>query len=187
MKTFLSFFTVLIILSCQSQKDQRIILNEHSINKIEIPFEQKPLVPILKQAFPIYQVFDKIGEQDGPNYRYITIDKGNKPQIYLKFKDLDSDTLAEIRLLTKASKDQYGLSVGDPYSKIISLRKMEFKNVTDYHQHTYLYADNSNIYYELNRGEMTTKGWILNPEKLVLSDKQLESCSIKAIVWRDRK
>ncbi|MGB0837395.1 MAG: hypothetical protein ACPGRE_04795 [Flavobacteriaceae bacterium] len=186
MKTNFYILIVLISLSCQSQKDHDILLSEHSINKIEIPFEQKTVVPLVKKTFPAYEVSDKIGQQDGPNYRYISIDKGLKPQVYLKFKDQDSDTLDEIRLLTSASTDQYGLSVGDSYSKIISLRKVAFKNVTDYHQHTYLYAEDSNIYYELHRGEMASKDWMLNPEKLILSDKELQSCSIKAIVWRER-
>lgn len=187
MKTYFYIIIVLVSLSCQNQKKARINLREHFINEVPIPFEQKPEVPLLKKTFPSYEVSDKIGQQDGPNYRYISIDKDLKPQVYLKFKDLDSDILEEIRLLTNNSTDQYGLSIGDPYSKIISLRKVTFKNVTDYHQHTYLYAEDSNIYYELHRGEMESKEWMLNPEKLVLSEKQLESCSIKAIVWRQRE
>ncbi|WP_271785027.1 DUF1131 family protein [Aquimarina algiphila] len=167
--------------------DQRIVIFENRIDTFPIPFQEKDILMGLKSYYKSYNVEAKIGQQDGPNFPYIDIVKNDGNSVmFFSFDYENKNKLDEIRILDSIAADQYGIRVGDSYQKIVEKRKGDFKNSTDYHQHTYLYAENSNIYYELTGDITITEDMLENLEELELSEEQLQKCKVEYIIWRKR-
>ncbi len=164
---------------------QQIVLSENKIDTFSIPFQEKDMLMNLKSYYRSYNVEAKIGQQDGPDFPYIDIVKNNGNSVaFFNFDYENKYKLNEIRILDSIVTDQYGIRVGDPYLEIVKKRKADFKNSTDYHQHTYLYQENSNIYYELTGDLSITTDRLKNIEKIKLSEEQLQKCKVKNIIWR---
>lgn len=138
---------------------------------------------VLKDYYVPYWVEANIGEQDGPIFTYIEITRDDKnPIAYLGFDSENQFKLEEIRIVNSVAKDHYGVRVGDTYQQVISKRQIDFKNSTDYHQHTNLYSASSNIYYETIRFENYVDIMIGNIEELTLDSNDLMHCKVDAII-----
>ena len=171
----------------QKIANQKIVLSENKIDTFPIPFQEKDMFLDLKSYYNSYKVEAKIGQQDGPDFPYIDILKNDGNSVALFSFDYDNKyKLDEIRIVDSIATDEYGIRVGDSYQKIVERRKGVFKNSTDYHQHSYLYAENSNIYYELTGDLTITEDMLENPEELDLSEEQLQKCKVEYIIWRKR-
>ena len=85
-------------------------------------------------------------------------------------------------ILDSSAVDEYGVRVGDSYSQLKEKRKIEFQNQSDFHQHTYLFNENSNIYYEI-AGDLN-EVQIENIENLELTEDQLQKWTVDKILWR---
>ena len=167
---------------------QQIVLSENKIDTFSIPFQEKDMLMDLKSYYKSYNVEIKIGQQDGPDFPYIDIVKNDGNSVaFFSFDYENKYKLDEIRILDSILTDQYGIRVGDSYQELVEKRKGDFRNSTDYHQHTYLYIENSNIYYELTGDLTITEDLLENLEELELSDEQLQKCKVEYIIWRKRK
>ena len=172
----------------EARTDYReIVLSEHTLDTFSIPFPEMSMLEPLKNHFQPYSVEAKTGQQDGTDYPYIDIAKDNNATVtYLNFDWENKFKLEEIRIIAPSAVDQYGIRVGDTYQQVIEKRKESFSNSTDYHEHTYLYSDNSNIYYELSLNFTIADDKLENIEELVLTEEQLQKCSVENIIWRNR-
>jgi len=169
----------------QKTTNQKIILSENKIDTFAIPFQEKDMLIDLENYYTSYNVETKIGQQDGPDYLYIDLMKKDDNSVaHFTFDDENKYKLDEIRILDSIVTDEYGIRVGDSYQQIIDKRTAIFKNSTNYHQHTYLYTENSNIYYEL--GNLTLpRDMMGNIEELVLTEEQLQESNVERIIWRN--
>lgn len=164
-----------------------IVLSENALDTFLIPFPEKDMLMSLKNFYGPYWVEANIGQQDGPDFTYIEIKRDdNNPVAYLDFDSANKYKLDEIRIVDSSAKDQYEIRVGDTYQQVIETRREAFKNSTNYHQHTYLYSDNSNIYYELSGDYTLTEEMLDSIEELELTEQQLQKCTVKCIIWRKR-
>ena len=161
---------------------REIVLYENSLDSFTLPFPERSMLLPLRQYYNSYSVEAKIGEQDGPDFVYFEILRSESPVIFLSFNYKNEYQLEEIIIEDSTALDQYGVRVGDTYSELKQKRNVDFENVTNYHVHTYLYTDNSNIYYEIS-GNLTEAGPD-NLEDLVLTEQQLESWVVDKIIWR---
>jgi len=167
--------------------NQKIVLSENKIDTFAIPFQKKYMLLDLKNYYKSYNVEAKIGQQDGPDFAYIDILKNDGNSVaFFSFDYENKYKLDEIRIVDSIATDEYGIRVGDSYQKIVEKRKGVFKNSTDYHQHTYLYTESSNIYYELTGDLSITEDMLENLEELDLTEEQLQKCKVKYIIWRKR-
>ena len=166
---------------------QKISLSENKFDTFLIPFQEKDMLTDLKNYYKSYTVEAKIGQQDGPDFPYIDIMKSDGNSVALLSFDYENKyKLDEIRISDSIASDEYGVRVGDTYQKIVEKRKVDFKNSTGYHQHTYLYDENSNISYELTGDLTITEDMFENIEELELSEEQLQKCKVEYIIWRKR-
>jgi hypothetical protein len=163
---------------------REIVLYETKIDSLDLPFPEKDMLSEIQNQFKPYTAERKIGEQDGPNYEYIEILRENKQVAFFDFNWENSNQLEEIRITNSAASDQYGVRVGDSYKELKIKRPQDFKNSTNYHQHTYLYSDDSNIYYELTGDFSLTSEMIENIEDLKLTEQQLSTWMVEYILWR---
>jgi len=166
---------------------KEIVLSENRLDTFSIPFPKGNTLRVLKNHFTPFQVENKLGQQDGPDFRYILISKDKEtPVAYLNFNSENEFELDEIKLVNPLAIDQYGVRVGDTYRQVLSKRKADFKNSTNYHQHTYLYTTDSNIYYELLGDFVFTEEMLENLKDLELTEEQLEMCKVESIIWRKK-
>ena len=164
-----------------------IVLKENQIDSFSIPFHKKNMLRTLRKHYDPYWVEANIGQQDGPDFIYIDVLRDdNNPVVYFIFNSDNKYKLDEIRIMDSTAVDEYGVRVGDTYDDIIKKRQVNFKNSTNYHAHTYLYTDNSNIYYELTGDFTMTEEMIERLEELELNEKQLKKSTVEYIIWRKR-
>lgn len=165
-----------------------IVLFEQQLDSFALPFEEKNMLNALRTYYKSYRVELNTGQQDGPNFTYFSILKGdNVPLAYLSFNHEHKFRLQEIRMVDPIAIDQYGIRVGDSYSQLIKKRKDNFKSSIDYHQHIYLYSENSTIFYELTGDISMTEDMLENLQELKLTEEQLQMCKVKSIFWRKQK
>ena len=175
------------IISEQAPDYREIVLSENTLDTFSIPFPEKNMLMPLRNYYKPYWVEANIGQQDGPDFTYIDILKDDdNPIAYLNFDSENKFKLDEIRIVSSTAIDQYGVRVGDTFQQLIEKRNSNFKNSTNYHQHTYLYTDNSNIYYELTGDFTMTEEMLENLDELELTEEQLQKCKVEYIIWRKR-
>lgn len=161
-----------------------IVLRENSIDSFSIPFPEKEMLKELRNFYKPYWVERNIGQQDGPDFEYIDILRLDTPIVYFMFDPENKFLLDQIIVHDSTVVDQYGVRVGDAYLELKHKRNVNFKNSTNYHQHTYLYTNNSNIYYEVTGDLNETQ--IENIEELELTEEQLENWTVQYIIWRKK-
>lgn len=167
---------------------RKLVLSENTLDTFSIPFPEKNMLSKLRNYYGLYKVRTMIGQQDGPDFTYIDIsEEDNSPIAYLKFDPINKYKLDEIRIVSSNAIDQYGIQVGDSYQQLIQKRKDNFKTSTNYHQHTYLFAANSNILYELTGDFTMTEEMLGNIEEFELTEEQLQKCTVEFIIWRRSK
>ena len=167
---------------------QKIMLSENSLDTFSIPFPETNMLTALRGYYKPYWVEVNIGQQDGPDFTYIDILKDDdNPVAYINFDHNNKYKLDEIRIVSSTAIDQCGVRVGDTYQQVIDKRQNNFKNSTNYHQHTHLFADESNIFYKLTGDFNMSEEMLENIEELELTEEQLQKCKVENIVWRKRK
>ncbi|WBL45036.1 hypothetical protein PBT90_10110 [Algoriphagus halophytocola] len=172
----------------QTKNYREIVISENWLDTFSIPFPEKNMLMLLRNYYEPYWVEANIGQQDGPDFTYIDILKDDdNPIAYLNFDPDNKFKLDEIRIVSSSAIDQYGVRVGDTYQEVKKKRNNDFKNSTNYHQHTYLYTDSSNIYYELTGDFTMTEEMLENLDELELTEEQLQKCKVEYIIWRKRK
>ncbi|WP_339923133.1 hypothetical protein [uncultured Cyclobacterium sp.] len=172
----------------QTNNYREIVISENSLDTFSIPFPEKNMLMPLKSYYEPYWVEANIGQQDGPDFTYIDILKDDdNPIAYLNFAPDNKFKLEEIRIVSSSAIDQYGVRVGDTYQEVREKRNNDFKNSTNYHQHTYLYPDSSNIFYELTGDFTMTEEMLENLNELGLTEEQPQNCKVDYIIWRKRK
>lgn len=163
----------------------KIILKENNLDTFSIPFRQENILSSLQKHYNPYSVIETEGESDGTIFTCIAISKNELfPSVYLNFDSENKLKLEEIRVSDTTVTDQYGIRIGDSYQTLLNKRKGDFMNFTDYHQHTYLYQEGSNIHYELIGDYKITSEMIENISELELNERQLEKCKVASIVWK---
>lgn len=205
MKNIKFLFLILAALSCSEKKGsetiaiesqklsatviakdfKNLVLYEDSLNGIKIPFENKDdLLNNLKLKLNPYSVKKEKGQQDGPDFPLYTVQKEDLEILFFSMDSEDTLNLNDISIKSPLVKDMYGLKVGDSYSEIKSRRKGNLKNYTDFHQHTFLFTDNSNIMYEIS-GSLNLPADV-DLENIKLTEEQIKDWKIENIVWRKK-
>lgn len=159
-----------------------IVLRENSIDTFSLPFPEKEMLPLLKHFYKSYKIERKIGHQDGPDYEFIDISRKGKSILFFNFDSENKYRFEDIYVTDAIIVDQYGVRVGDTYAELKKKRKSKFNNSSNYHQHTYLYTNNSNIYYEIIGNLQNSEETDI--EKLVLTEDQLKNWKVANIIWR---
>lgn len=165
---------------------KHISLGEHSLNSFDLPFAEKDMLTELADYYQPYQVERKTGQQDGPGFEYIDIRNQDKTLLFINFDADNPYRIDQIRIQDSSVADTFGIRIGDSYQDLKNKRPTTFRNVTDYHQHTYLYPEGSNIFYEIGGYDLTLD-MLDNIEEVVLTERQLENCKVVAIIWKNSK
>lgn len=160
---------------------KHISLGEHSLNSFDLPFAEKDMLGTLANYYEPYQVERKTGQQDGPGFEYIDIRNQDKTFLFINFDTDNPYRIDQIRIQDSSVADTFGIRIGDSYQDLKNKRPTTFRNVTDYHQHTYLYPEGSNIFYEIGGYDLTLD-MLDNIEEVVLTERQLENCKVVAII-----
>ena len=165
---------------------RKIVLSENSLDTFSIPFPEKNMLTSLKNYYEPYWVESNVGQQDGPDYRYIDIVRDDEnPIAYLNFESDNELKINEIRIVNSTVHDQYEVHVGDALTKVITSRGTGEIGFDPYHFHIYYYYKNSNISYELE-GELHTPA-VENVEDIVLTYDDISSHTVQSIIWRNKE
>ncbi|WP_299124306.1 DUF1131 family protein [uncultured Tenacibaculum sp.] len=148
----LLFFLVLIIstiISCKqkktSKKTTEFSITNNGINKINL--QECITIDSLQAAFPSYTITSKVGQQDGPDYRYFEV---SKDSTILNFIMNEQKTCIINEIIAQTNlADMYGVKVGMTYEEVKKLRP-NISHKTDFHFHTTLSEPNSNLQYEIS-------------------------------------
>lgn len=159
-----------------------VVLFEDRLGKVSLPFEHKEMLGELQKDLSDFSVTKEMGQQDGPDFPLYVIRNGEVQVGFLGMDWEDTLKLTEISVEQADIKDEYGVKVGDTYSKVSQLRKVTGKNYTDYHYHTYVYWEGSNILYELS-GDPAMPD-TADVETLHFADEQMQDWTVERIVWR---
>lgn len=165
------------------KESDEVTLYENRIDDIPLPFPKREMADELKRLFQPLTIVKEIGQQDGPDFPLYSLKNGKREMGYFSMDFEDTLQLTEVRINDPMVQDQYGLKVGDGYSKIKKLRSGELKTTTDYHMHTYVYFEGSKIFYEIS-GEPPPSQPI-DPDTLKLTEGQLKNWTIESIIWRE--
>jgi len=166
------------------ENDSVVVLKEDSINDLDLPFPERDMYKELSSHFQNFKVFDKIGIQDGPDFRMISLVKEEKEILYFKFSPENKLLLDEVVATDSVVSDEYGIKVGSRVSDVIKKRDSDFRVHTDYHQHTYLIDDNSRISYEIDLNFNISDGRLGSIEVSVL--EALKNSIIQRIIWSNK-
>lgn len=158
-----------------------MVLTENSIGEIGLPFDKSVTVKSLQKAFPNFEISKEIGEQDGPDFPLYDVKNDDATVLFFAMNPESTNELDYVLIKSPIVQDKYGLRVGDSYQKIKELRG-QVEHYTDYHQHTYVYATNSNIRYEIN-GDVTLSA-DTDFENIKLTEEQIRDFKITQILWR---
>ena len=162
-----------------------LVLYEDSLNGIKIPFETNDnLLYYLQSKLNPYSVKKEIGQQDGPDFPLYTVQKEELEILFFVMDSEDTLKLNDIYINSPLVKDMYGLKVGDSYSEIKSRRKGNLQNYTDFHQHTFLFTDNSNIMYEIT-GDISLPANV-DLDNIKLTEEKIKDWKIENILWRKK-
>lgn len=161
--------------------NERITIYENRINEILLPFPHQEMLEKLKQSFRPFEIVKEMGQQDGPDFPLYSIKNGETEICFFSMDSEDTLKLNEIYIKEPLIKDEYGLKVGDGYLKIKELRG-EIKTYTDYHQHTYVFIDESNILYEISNIDLGSD--TVDVENPKFTETQLENWTIEYVIWR---
>ena len=161
----------------------RLVLSENQLGELALPFPNQEMIGPLGKVFDRYSVLKEIGEQDGPDFPLYSIKKSGRELAYFEMDWEDTQKLNAVYIKAPIVTDQYGLAVGDAYKKIQQLRNGQIKMQTDYHMHTYIYLDGSNIMYEIASDKITEGAD--NPDTVRPSQEELKDWRIQQIIWRN--
>lgn len=160
-----------------------IRIGETNIQGINLPLARKDLINELRLAFKNYIVTKEIGQQDGPDFPLYSIKIDKNEVLFFAMDSEDTLKLNEIFIKSPTVIDQYGLKIGDSYQEIKEKRKGTIKSYTDYHQHTYVYLDSSNILYEIF-GNITLPDTV-DFDNLHFTEDQIKDWTIQHLIWRE--
>ncbi|MFY0675633.1 MAG: DUF1131 family protein [Bacteroidia bacterium] len=164
-------------------KLETITLFEDSINGLSLPFSNDVTLADIDFAFNELKVFKEIGMQDGPDFPLYSVKNGNDVILYFFMDWEDTLKLTDVVALDSAFKDEYGLTIGNSYTDIKNKRP-NVKAYTDYHQHTYVYDDNSNIRYEIYGKATIPEN--ADMENLVFTEDEMKDWKIERIIWKNK-
>jgi len=172
------------IVSKQKNYSQ-IKLQENSIDSFPLPFPEKDMHIPLENYYKLYRVKSDIGQQDGPDFRYIEILRLDTPIVYFNFDSENELIINRIIVHDSIITDQYGLSVGNTFEKIKQNREKGKIYFDPYHQHVYYYYENSNISYEIN-GNLEIPADVKSVEDIIITENDVKDWTIKYIIWRKK-
>ncbi|MCF2875355.1 MULTISPECIES: DUF1131 family protein [unclassified Tenacibaculum] len=148
----LLLFLVLIIsttISCKQKKTSKkttdFSITDNGVNNINLL--ECITIDSLQAAFPSYTITSKVGQQDGPDYRYFEVLKDNTTLNFI-MNEQKTCIINEINAQTNL-EDMYGVKVGMTYEEVKKLRP-NISHKTDFHFHTTLSEPNSNLQYEIS-------------------------------------
>ncbi|WP_149303806.1 hypothetical protein [Pareuzebyella sediminis] len=160
----------------------KLLLFEDHIGTIPLPFPRKNMLSDLREAFRPLTVTKEIGQQDGPDFPLYSIRNGSKEVAYFSMDFEDTLALVELRINSEWIADEYGLSVGDKFSKIKKQRKDKLNTYSDEHGHTYVSIKNSQIGYEISDTAPPANA----PDDALdqVSHNIRENWEITTVIWR---
>ena len=167
----------------QPQTYEPLVLKENGLNNIALPFKRKDMLSTLSKLFADFQVTKEMGQQDGPDFPLYSVKDQETELVFFGMDWEDTLKLDRIYIKVPLIIDEYGLKVGDNYQDIKALRQDSIKTFTDYHQHTYVYSDSSNIFYEI-WGQATIPD-TADFENLHFTEEQIKDWKIEYVIWRD--
>ena len=152
-----------------------MILYEDRIGEMPLYHRMNLSVESMQETFKPYMVRKKLGQQDGPNFSYYEVSENSAVHFWIKTLDEDERLLDKVCIISNTIVDEYGVSVGTPY-KEIKERRPAINMETDYHFHTIVYVNGSNIAYEI-------AGDFEGPDRQDFTEKEVENWVVKNIVW----
>ena len=169
----------------KQKKYPQIKLLEDSIDIFQLPFPEKNMLIPLQNYYKPYSVSSKIGQQDGPDFKYIDIVRPDAPVVYFNFVSENELVLNRIFVYDSTVIDQYGLSVGCSIEEIKKSRGNGRIGFDPYHQHVYYSFLNSNIHYEII-GNLKIPADVKRMEDLKITEKDIQGWTIQYIIWRKK-
>lgn len=193
MKSLLCVLLITISIACKGKKDKDsitkdeptlteeievikttnpMVLKEDSLNDISLKKGMALEIAILEKYFPNAKIKKEVGQQDGPDYVFYTIDK----DVVFSTSNTQSSVLSHIAIKGNSRiSDAYGIEVGYTFDDI-KAKRPDIKIVTE-HFHIYLYEKGSNISYE-----MSLKNYN-GPDKDNYTLDDLEGAKVISIIW----
>jgi hypothetical protein len=161
----------------------KIELTESAINGVALPVIPGDVKSFLKNAFQGFELTQKTGKQDGPDFEYFELSKDTKSLALFIFDAERKNRVQEVIIKNPEIVCPYGLRIGDSYENILDKRGAEsLKNYSNMRNQVYVYKDFSNISYEVNASipaNALEKG-----SDIILSPDDLKGSKIVSIVWQ---
>jgi len=160
-----------------------VIISEHKINNIALPFPQEDMTKELESVFKSCEVTKEIGQQDGPDFPLYSITCGEKELCYFKMDYSDTLNLDAVYVKNPKIRDQYGLTVGNNFSDIKAKRGKGYIQFDPYHFHMYYYYSDSKLYYELT-GNLRSFD-VDDVSEVIIKEVDIVDWTIEYIIWRN--
>jgi hypothetical protein len=133
-----------------------LILSNNALGSLKLSKGVKVSKAILAKTFPKFIVHRSKGQQDGPDFHYFEIKSGKNVLFEIKsniapdrksvITDTDEVPLDELVIRSNTIADEYGIKIGDRYSKLTQKRKGKLAFGASHHQ---LFLGNNKIFYLL--------------------------------------
>ena len=168
--------------SLEPPHPQMIILYEDSITGISLPFSKGDMLGEMRDAFSGYQVSKQVGQQDGPDFPIYIVADGAEELIVFAMNWQDTLQLDVVYIKSPVVSDQYGMRIGSNMVQIQSARNDSLMTQYDYHEHTYVYSEDSRIVYDMESTENLSDTVPFANE--TAPSRAPSSWTIRQIIWR---
>ena len=156
----------------ESASASSMVLKEDALNDFRLKKAMILEAPILTKHFPNAEIKKEIGQQDGPDYVYYTIDK----DLVFSTPDTKGNVLSHITIKGNSKiSDAYGIAIGNTLDDI-KAKRSDIKIVTD-HFRIYLHEEDSNISYEMSLTNYN------GPDKENYAFDDIKDSKVIAILW----
>ncbi len=149
-----------------------LVLKEDALGDFELKKGMSLETSTLTNHFSNTEIKKEVGQQDGPDYFYYTMDK----DVTFSTPDTENNVLSHISIKGNSEiTDVYGIGIGNTLTDIKSKRS-NIKIMTD-HFHIYLHKEGSKISYEMSLTNYN------GPDKENYTFDDLEDSKVIAILW----
>lgn len=156
-------------------KSLPIILGENDFGTLTLKKDRTLSIDTLMINFEGYSILKQTGHQDGPDYVYYEINKGERQLAFIKMHDEDQELLDRIQITDTTVFDEYGISIGTSY-KELKLARPALESVVADHFRVFVTEVGSPLGYEI-------EGPFEGPDRMEFTDEELAEWKVIRLIW----
>lgn len=170
----------------EEQESEGLTLGEKSFGAVVLPFWQNGTKAELEDILTDCSVTEEMAVAEGGEFKVYHLHKANEHIADFEMSMDDSTYLYQLVLRSGNISDQYGLRIGDAYTKIRELRPDAPIAKMGYHFSTYVRIPGSSIVYEV-KGDYTPPSDLTleNVKDHQYTEDDLKDFKITSIFWEN--